>query len=163
MEIRNSVAIVRRVKNLAIPSFHLLWSRPPIKYSNPPTPTLYRSLYRSISTRPKKVLVVHNSALLRLNCGTTSLWQNTIESLPDPALSRAQNELLLMAHTGSGDSTSVVRYISSPTETTIIFGMYGLTVRHIYQDKSICELYKAHSLSLVSIFSAQLFTVDIMC
>lgn len=65
-------------------------------------------------------------------------------------LSKAQNELLLMAHTGASDGASVVQYISSTPETTTVFAIFCLMGKHLHQDKSLPELYRAHLSTLVS-------------
>jgi hypothetical protein len=66
-------------------------------------------------------------------------------------LSKAQNELLWMAHTGTADGTSVVRYTASTPETTIYFGLGWLIFRKLHLDMDIQELYQNHLSSLVSI------------
>jgi hypothetical protein len=50
----------------------------------------------------------------------------------DNDLSKAQNELLLMSHTGSSDGTSIVRNISSTPETTVSSGLYCLITRNLH-------------------------------
>ncbi|KAJ4305064.1 hypothetical protein N0V90_000594 [Kalmusia sp. IMI 367209] len=62
----------------------------------------------------------------------------------DNELSKAQNELLLMAYTGSSDGTSVVQYIASTPETTVAFCMLCLIVRKLHQDKALPDLYRSH-------------------
>lgn len=68
----------------------------------------------------------------------------------DVALSKAQNELLLMAHTGSIDGASVVSCMSSTPETTILYSLFCLMGRRLLQDFPIWELYRNHLSSLVS-------------
>jgi len=68
----------------------------------------------------------------------------------DNDLSKAQNELLLMAHTGTSDGTSIVQYVPSTPETTILLGLYCLISRNLHQDMGIGELYRNHLSSLVS-------------
>ncbi|OCK74776.1 hypothetical protein K432DRAFT_310030 [Lepidopterella palustris CBS 459.81] len=62
----------------------------------------------------------------------------------DNALSKAQDELLLMAHTGSTDSASIVLYVSSTPETTIMIGLGCLITRHIHREMDVRELYRSH-------------------
>jgi hypothetical protein len=66
-------------------------------------------------------------------------------------LSKAQNELLWMAHMGTADGTSVVRYTASTPETTIYLGLAYLINRKLHQDMDAPELYRNHLSSLVSI------------
>ncbi|CAI6341476.1 unnamed protein product [Periconia digitata] len=66
----------------------------------------------------------------------------------DNQLSKAQNELMLMAYTGSTDGTSVVHYITSTPETTILIGILHLLTRDVYGDSQIQDLYRSHLSSL---------------
>jgi hypothetical protein len=67
----------------------------------------------------------------------------------DNHLSNAQNGLLLIAHTGTSDGTSIVQCTSSTPETTILFGLWCLAVKNIHEDMQIEELYRNHLSSLV--------------
>jgi len=66
------------------------------------------------------------------------------------ALSKAQDELLLMAYTGSSDGASIVQYISIPPETTALYAIGCLVARPIVEELRIQELYRNHLSSLVS-------------
>jgi hypothetical protein len=65
-------------------------------------------------------------------------------------LSKAQTELSLMAHTGTIDRTSIVKYTSSTPETRIYIGLAHLIDGKLHQDMNIQELYRNYLSSMVS-------------
>ncbi|PVH95033.1 hypothetical protein DM02DRAFT_675778 [Periconia macrospinosa] len=62
----------------------------------------------------------------------------------DRQLSKAQDELLLMAHTGSPDGAKIIDYRPSPPEATVQMILLFLCMRKIHNDRSIEELYRNH-------------------
>lgn len=57
---------------------------------------------------------------------------------------------MLMAHAGSVDGTSVVRYASTTLESAALLGMICLMCREWSQGKGIGDLYEDHLATLVS-------------
>jgi len=146
IEIRNSVANVNNEK----PSNYLLLANM-VKAAEKVFQYVYTSRYtvEFLHDQSKILLNPHqifSPIVLRDNIALAEYYG--IDA--DNCLSRAQDELLLMAHTGTSDGSSLVRYTASPPETTILFGIICLLERPLHQDTSVVDLYRAHLASLVS-------------
>jgi hypothetical protein len=150
MEIRNSVANGKKEK----PSEYLL-PLALVKAAEGIFQFMYTARYtvQYLRVQHEKLTALTGSSSIEVQDNIALAEYFGIEA--DNDLSKAQNELLLMAHTGSSDGTSIVQNISSTPETTVSFSLYCLITRNLHQDMGIQELYRNHLSSLVSMKSTR--------
>jgi hypothetical protein len=145
---------------------HLLLPSNLVKAAEKTFQFIYTSLYAVRYLQNQTSSVVPNMK----NMKTPSLQLRTNIELVDhfgiaaeTALSNAQNELLLMVHTGSSDGTSIVQYISTPPETMALYAVIVLITRPLIGDLSVEALYRNHLFSLVSGKIPELDAMSIEC
>jgi hypothetical protein len=145
MEIRNSVANDKNKK----PSKYLLPSAL-VKAAEKIFQFIYTARYTVgyLRDRHKRLTAPTGSSSIEVQDNMALAEYFGIAA--DNDLSKAQNELLLMASTGSSDGASIVRYISSTPETTVSFCVFSLIMRNLHRDMGVQELYRDHLSSLVS-------------
>lgn len=65
-------------------------------------------------------------------------------------LSKARNDLVLMAHTAPSDDIAVAMHLHLTLPTTVGMGLFLLAIRDVQPERGLLELYRTHLSSLVS-------------